>query len=90
MIDLYLLATISALILGLFAWGKINASIAKAERVKAAAATASAVSAKAAIDQLSRTAEDRESARQRAYVQQRTEQADIDVGTRNQFDTDGF
>ncbi len=42
MIELYILIGFSTLVLALFAWGKVNASITKTERVKAQAATATA------------------------------------------------
>jgi hypothetical protein len=90
MIETYLIAAAAAGVLALYIWGKINSVLADNQRVKAKAASALAESAKAAIDQLAKTAEARDAARQRAYVEQRTEQADIDTGKRDQFDKDGF
>jgi high-affinity Fe2+/Pb2+ permease len=90
MIEIYVLAGISVLILGLFAWGKINANIAKTERVKAQAAEATAVSAVAAVDQVVKTQSAVVAVKQKAQVKQRADQAAIDLGDRSQFDTDTF
>jgi endonuclease YncB( thermonuclease family) len=90
MIQLYILAGISALILGLFAWGKINASRAATAQAKVQSAEDTAASAVAAVDQVVNTQTVRVKAKQAAQVKQKVEQVAIDAGDRSQFDKDTF
>jgi hypothetical protein len=90
MIELYILIGFAVIVLGLFAWGKVNAHVAKAERVKAQAATASAESAVAAVAQVEKTQTERVAAKQIEQLAQKIQQAAIDTGDRSQFDKDTF
>lgn len=90
MLEIYIIAGVSLLIIGLFTWGKYQAIQIKAERSARQAAEQRIDIAEQSVVKQEKVAGAVITVQHERADKQRVEQVQIDAGNRDHFDSDGF